>query len=276
MGQRGRPTAQIVLSEDERATLERWARRPKTGQALALRCRIVLAAAEGSTNQQIARSLKCNPVTVGKWRTRFAAKRLDGLIDEPRPGQPRKITDEIVEQVIVATLETTPDDGSTQWSTRSMAAKVGLNQTAVSRIWRTFGLKPHRIEDFKLSTDPQFIDKVRDVVGLYLNPPDAAVVLCVDEKTQVQALDRTAPVLPMLPGIPARQSYTYIRNGTSDLYAALDVASGKVITQMTDQHRAVEFRAFLNLIDKSVPADLSVHVICDNASTHRPPRSCDG
>ena len=271
MGTRGRPTAVIVLSDAERETLERWARRPKTGQALALRCRIVLAAADGVTNQQIAKRLECNPVTVGKWRTRFALKRLDGLIDEPRPGQPRKVTDELVEQVIVTTLETTPDDGSTQWSTRSMAAKVGLNQTAVSRIWRTFGLKPHRIEDFKLSTDPQFVDKVRDIVGLYLNPPDAAVVLSVDEKTQVQALDRTAPVLPMLPGTPARQSYTYVRNGTSDLYAALDVASGKVITQMTDQHRAVEFRAFLNLIDRSVADDLAVHVICDNASTHKAP-----
>ena len=271
MGTRGRPTAVIVLSDGERETLERWARRPKTGQALALRCRIVLAAADCLTNQQIAKRLGCNPVTVGKWRARFAVKRLDGLIDEPRPGQPRKVTDELVEQVIVTTLETTPDDGSTQWSTRSMAAKVGLNQTAVSRIWRTFGLKPHRIEDFKLSTDPQFVDKVRDVVGLYLNPPDAAVVLCVDEKTQVQALDRTAPVLPMLPGTPARQSYTYVRNGTCDLSAALDVASGKVITKMTDQHRAVEFRAFLNLIDHSVPDGLAVHVICDNASTHKAP-----
>jgi transposase len=271
MGQRGRPTARIVLNDDERETLERWARRPTTGQALALRCRIVLAAATGVTNQEIAAELGCNAATVGKWRTRFAVKRLDGLIDEPRPGQPRKITDEIVEQVIVATLETAPDDGSTQWSTRSMAAKVGLNQTAISRIWRTFGLKPHRVDTFKLSTDPQFIDKVRDVVGLYLNPPDAAVVLCVDEKTQVQALDRTAPVLPMLPGTPARQTYTYVRHGTSDLYAALDVASGKVITKMTDQHRAVEFRAFLNLIDKSVPEGLDVHVICDNASTHKAP-----
>jgi transposase len=271
MGQRGRPTAQIVLNDVERETLERWARRPKSGQALALRCRIVLASADGLTNQQIAKDLSCNPVTVGKWRARFAAKRLDGLIDEPRPGQPRKITDELVEQVIVTTLETAPDDGSTQWSTRSMAAKVGLNQTAISRIWRTFGLKPHRVEHFKLSTDPQFVDKVRDVVALYLNPPDAAVVLCVDEKTQVQALDRTAPVLPMLPGTPARQTYTYVRNGTSDLYAALDIASGKVITQMTDQHRAIEFRAFLNLINRSVPAELSVHVICDNASTHKAP-----
>lgn len=271
MGQRGRPTAQITLSDEERETLERWARRPKTGQALALRCRIVLAAAEGSTNQQIAKRLECHPVTVGKWRNRFAERRFDGLIDEPRPGQPRKITDEIVEQVIVATLEESPPEGVTQWSTRSMAARVGLNQTAVSRIWRTFGLKPHRIDDFKLSTDPQFIDKVRDVVGLYVNPPDAAVVLCVDEKTQVQALDRTAPVLPMMPGTPARRSYTYVRNGTSDLYAALDIASGKVITKMTDQHRAVEFRSFLNLIDRNVPDGLAVHVICDNASTHKAP-----
>jgi transposase len=271
MGQRGRPTAQIVLSAGERETLERWARRPSTGQALALRCRIVLAAADGVLNRDIARELGCNPVTVGKWRTRFGLKRLDGLIDEPRPGQPRKITDEIVEAVIVTTLEESPPDGSTQWSTRSMAARVGLNQTAISRIWRTFGLKPHRVEDFKLSTDPQFIDKVRDVVGLYLNPPDAAVVLCVDEKTQVQALDRTAPVLPMLPGTPARRTHTYVRNGTSDLYAALDVASGKVLTHMTDQHRAVEFRAFLNLIDRTVPDELAVHVVCDNASTHKAP-----
>jgi transposase len=271
MGQRGRPTAQIVLSDEEREALQRWARRPTTGQALALRCRIVLAAAGGALNRDIARELKCNAVTVGKWRTRFAAKRLDGLLDEPPPGQPRKITDEVVEQVIVTTLEAAPPDGATHWSTRSMAAKVGLNQTAISRIWRTFGLKPHRIEDFKLSTDPQFIDKVRDVVGLYLNPPDAAMVLCVDEKTQVQALDRTAPILPMLPGVPARRSHDYVRNGTSDLYAALDVASGQVITQMTDQHRAVEFRNFLNLINRNIPDGLAVHVTCDNASTHNAP-----
>jgi transposase len=254
MGQRGRPTAQIVLSDDERETLQRWARRPTTGQALALRCRIVLAAADGALNRDIARELKCSATTVGKWRTRFAAKRLDGLLDEPPPGQPRKITDEIVERVIVTTLEEAPPDGSTQCSTRSMAQHVGLNQTAISRIWRTFGLKPHRVEDLKLSTDPQFIDRVRDVVGLYLNPP--AVVLGVDEKTQVQALDRTAPILPMLPGVPARRSHDYVRNDTSDLYAALDVASGRVITQMTDQLRAVEFRNFLNLINRSVPDDL--------------------
>ena len=271
MGRRGRPTAQVVLSDVERETLERWARRPTTGQALAMRCRIVLGAATGATNQQIAAEVGCNPTTVGKWRTRFAAKRLDGLLDEPRPGQPRKITDELVEEVIVTTLEETPPDGSTHWSTRSMADRVGLNQTAISRIWRAFGLKPHRVEDFKLSTDPQFIDKVRDIVGLYLNPPDAAVVLCVDEKTQVQALDRTAPILPMLPGTPTRRSHDYVRNGTADLYAALDVASGQVITQMTDQHRAIEFRAFLNLINRTVPDDLAVHVVCDNASTHKAP-----
>jgi transposase len=272
MARRGRPTAQIVLSAEEREALVRWARRPTTAQGLALRSRIVLAAADGALNRDIAGDLKCNATTVGKWRTRFALKRLDGLLDEPRPGQPRKITDEIVEQVIVTTLEESPPDGSTHWSTRSMADRVGLNQTAISRIWRTFGLKPHRIEDFKVSTDPQFIDKVRDVVGLYLNPPDAAVVLCVDEKTQVQALDRTAPILPMLPSTPARRSHDYVRNGTSDLYAALDVASGQVITQMTDQHRAVEFRNFLNLINRSVPDELAVHVICDNASTHKAPQ----
>jgi len=271
MGQRGRPTAQIVLSDDEREALQRWARRPKSAQALALRCRIVLAAAEGLTNQRIAKELGCNPVTVGKWRTRFAVKRLEGLVDEPRPGAPRTITDEIVEQVIVTTLETTPVD-ATHWSTRSLAAKLRLNQTAVSRIWRAFGLKPHLVDEFKVSPDPQFIDKVRDVVGLYLNPPDAAVVLCVDEKTQVQALDRTAPILPMLPGVPQRRSHDYVRNGTADLYAALDVASGQVLTKMTDQHRAVEFRAFLNLIDRTVPDGLAVHAICDNTSTPQGPR----
>jgi transposase len=268
---RGRPTAAVVVSDGDREVLERWARRPSSAQALALRCRIVLAAGEDRSNIEIAAELGCSTATVSKWRNRFAERGMDGLSDEPRPGQPRKVTDEVVERVIVATLETTPEDGSTQWSTRSMAAKVGLNQTAVSRIWRAFGLKPHRIEDFKLSTDPQFIDKVRDVVGLYLNPPDAAVVLCVDEKTQVQALDRTAPVLPMLPGTPARRSHDYVRNGTADLYAALDVASGQVITQMTDQHRAVEFRSFLNLVNRSVPDELAVHVICDNASTHKAP-----
>jgi transposase len=267
---RGRPTAQIVLSGEERELLERWARRPKSAQALALRCRIVLAAADGATNQEIAAQLSCHPTTVGKWRTRFAELRVDGLWDEPRPGKPRTITDDDVERVIVATLEETPPD-ATHWSTRSMAKRAGMSQTAIRRIWAAFGLKPHLTEHFKLSPDPQFIDKVRDIVGLYLNPPDAAVVLCVDEKSQIQALDRTAPVLPLLPGVPERRTHDYRRNGTTNLYAALDVASGQVISSMTARHRAQEFLRFLKLIDASVPHHLDVHVVLDNSSTHKTP-----
>jgi transposase len=258
----------VVLSEEERETLERWARRPKSAPALALRCRIVLAAAEGETNTAIAGRLGCNPSTVGKWRRRFAERRLDGLHDEPRPGKPRTISDRQVERVIVKTLEETPAD-ATHWSTRSLAKATGMSQSAVSRIWRAFGLKPHLSESFKLSPDPQFIDKVRDVVGLYLNPPEAAVVLCVDEKSQIQALDRTAPLLPLLPGTPERRTHDYRRYGTTNLYAALDLASGKVIADLTARHRAAEFRRFLNLIDKTVPAELDVHVIVDNSSTHK-------
>ena len=270
MARRGRPTAPLVLSDDERETLERWARRPNSAQALALRCRIVLACAEGATNQEVAAKLGVHQATVGKWRGRFVARRLDGLHDEPRPGAPRKITDEHVERVIVTTLEETPAD-ATHWSTRSMAKASGLNQTAVSRIWRAFGLKPHLAESFKLSPDPQFIDKVRDIVGLYLNPPDAAVVLCVDEKSQIQALDRSAPVLPLLAGVPERRTHDYVRAGTTNLYAALDVASGNVIADLTPRHRAQEFIRFLNLINRSVPADLDVHVVVDNSSTHKTP-----
>jgi transposase len=266
MGQR----AEVVLSEVERETLERWARRPKSSQALAFRCRIVLAAAEGRSSTEIAAELGCTGSTVGKWRGRFARRRLDGLHDEPRPGKPRSISDEDVERVIVKTLEQRPAN-ATHWSTRSMAAATGMSQSAVSRIWRAFALKPHRVETFKLSPDPQFIDKVRDIVGLYLNPPEAAVVLCVDEKSQIQALDRSAPVLPLMPGVPARQTHDYIRNGTTNLYAALDVASGQVIAEMTPRHRAEEFRRFLNQIDKSVPAHLDVHVVLDNSSTHKTP-----
>jgi transposase len=258
----------VVLSEEERETLERWARRPKSAPALALRCRIVLAAAEGETNTAIAGRLGCNPSTVGKWRRRFAERRLDGLHDEPRPGKPRTISDRQVERVIVKTLEETPAD-ATHWSTRSLAKATGMSQSAVSRIWRAFGLKPHLSESFKLSPDPQFIDKVRDIVGLYLNPPEAAVVLCVDEKSQIQALDRTAPLLPLLPGTPERRTHDYRRYGTTNLYAALDLASGKVIADLTARHRAAEFRRFLNLIDKTVPAELDVHVIVDNSSTHK-------
>jgi transposase len=267
---RGRPTAQIALSDEEREVLERWARRPKSAQALALRCRIVLAAAEGATNQEIAARLRCHPTTVGKWRNRFAELRVDGLHDEPRPGKPRTISDADVERVIVTTLEETPPD-ATHWSTRSMAKRSGMSQTAIRRIWAAFGLKPHLSESFKLSPDPQFIDKVRDIVGLYLNPPDAAVVLCVDEKSQIQALDRTAPVLPLLPGVAERRSHDYRRNGTTNLYAALDVASGNVISSMTDRHRSQEFLRFLRLIDTSVPEHLDVHVVLDNSSTHKTP-----
>jgi len=261
---------EVTLTEEEREVLERWARRPKSSQALALRCRIVLAAADGEPSVDIAERLGVNPSTVGRWRGRFARMGLDGLHDEPRPGQPRKITDAEVERVIVKTLEEQPPN-ATHWSTRSMATATGLNQTAISRIWRAFGLKPHQAETFKLSPDPQFIDKVRDVVGLYLNPPDAAVVLCVDEKSQIQALDRTAPVLPLMPGVAERRTHDYVRNGTTNLYAALDVASGQVIADMTPRHRAEEFRRFLNLIDASVPEGFEVHLVLDNSSTHKTP-----
>jgi transposase len=262
--------AEIVLTDEEREVLERWARRPKSSQALALRCRIVLAAAEGRRSKDIAAELGCDPDTVGKWRGRFAARGLDGLHDEPRPGKPRSISDDDVERVIVKTLEEKPRD-ATHWSTRSMAQATGMSQTAISRIWRAFGLKPHQSETFKLSPDPQFIEKVRDIVGLYLNPPDAAVVLCVDEKSQIQALDRSAPVLPLMPGVPERATHDYVRNGTTNLYAALDVASGQVISEMTPRHRSEEFRRFLNTINTAVPEHLEIHVVLDNSSTHKTP-----
>ena len=266
MGQR----AEIVLSGEEREVLERWARRPTSAQALALRCRIVLAAGEGEQSKDIAARLGCSTDTVGKWRGRFARRGLDGLHDEPRAGKPRQIGDDEIERVIVKTLEQPPPD-ATHWSTRSMARATGMSQTAVSRIWRAFGLKPHQTEAFKLSPDPQFIDKVRDIVGLYLNPPDAAVVMCVDEKSQIQALDRSAPVLPLMPGVPERRTHDYVRHGTTNLDAALDVASGQVIADTSPRHRAEEFRHFLNLIERSVPAELDVHVVLDNSSTHKTP-----
>ncbi len=261
---------EVVLSDEEREVLERWARRPKSAQALALRCKIVLAAADGVASKEIAARLGCTKSTVGKWRGRFARRGFDGLHDEPRPGKPRSIGDDRIERVIVKTLEEQPPD-ATHWSTRSMAQATGMSQSAISRIWRAFGLKPHQTEAFKLSPDPQFIDKVRDIVGLYLNPPDAAVVLCVDEKSQIQALDRSAPVLPLMPGVPERRTHDYVRNGTTNLYAALDVASGQVIADMSPRHRAEEFRRFLNLVDSSVPAHLDVHVVLDNSSTHKTP-----
>ena len=267
---RGRRAVEVVLSDVERETLERWARRRKSSQALALRCRIVLGAAAGETNKSIAARLGCVEATVSKWRNRFAERRLDGLADDPRPGPPRTIGDEKVEEVLVKTLEEAPE-GATHWSVRSMAAEAGISPWSVHRIWRAFGLKPHLVEEFKVSPDPQFIDKVRDVVGLYLNPPEAAVVLCVDEKTGVQAIDRTAPILPLLPGTPQRRSHDYRRHGTTDLFAALDAASGKVITAMTARHRSEEFRKFLNLIDKEVPQGLDVHIVLDNVSAHKTP-----
>ena len=261
---------QIVLSEAEREQLEAWTRRRTSAQALALRSRIVLLAAEGSKNAEIARCVGVSRPTVTKWRSRFAAERLDGLVDEPRPGRPRTVTDAQVEDVIVRTLETTPKN-ATHWSTRSMASEVGLTQSAVHRIWRAFGLQPHRQEVWKLSKDPQFVAKVRDVVGLYLNPPERAVVLCVDEKSQIQALDRSAPILPMLPGTPQRATHDYKRAGTSSLYAALDITTGQVIGSLHARHRAIEFKKFLQTIDREVPPDLDVHLILDNASTHKTP-----
>jgi transposase len=237
---------------------------------LALRSRIVLAAAEGFENTEIAQQLAIDHATVRKWRNRFAEDRLDGLVDEPRPGRPRTISDERVQEVIIRTLESTPKD-ATHWSTRSMAAEVGLSQTAVSRIWRAFGLAPRRQQTWKLSKDPLFVAKVREVVGLYLDPPERAVVLCVDEKSQIQALDRTAPILPMLPGVPERATHDYKRSGSSSLYAALDIASGKVIGSLHSRHRAIEFKKFLTTLDREVPAELEVHLILDNASTHKTP-----
>ena len=264
------PAVSIELTSQERAQLEAWARRRSSAQALAARSRIVLLAAEGHNNTEIALRLGVHRPMVRKWRARFAEHRLDGLTDEPRPGRPRTVTDEHVEEVIVKTLETKPKD-ATHWSTRSMAKEVGLTQSAVLRIWQAFGLQPHRQETWKLSTDPQFIDKVRDVVGLYLNPPERAVVLCVDEKSQIQALDRTAPILPMLPGVPERATHDYRRAGTSSLYAALDLTTGKVIGRLHARHRAIEFKRFLQTLDREVPDHLDVHLVLDNSSTHKTP-----
>jgi transposase len=260
----------IVLSEGERVQLEAWSRRRTSAQALAQRSRIVLLAAGGLANREIAEELGVHRTMVTRWRNRFAEHRLDGLTDEPRPGRPRTVTDEQVEEVVVKTLETTPRD-ATHWSTRSMASEVGLTQSAVLRIWQAFGLQPHRQDRWKLSKDPLFIDKVRDVVGLYLNPPERAVVLCVDEKSQIQALDRTAPVLPMLPGTPQRATHDYKRHGTSSLYAALDISTGKVIGKLHSRHRAIEFKKFLQSIDAEVPGHLAVHLVLDNSSTHKTP-----
>jgi len=264
----GDRTGLIVLSVEERETLEAWARRPKTAQALAKRARIVLALAQGKSSVEVAREESLVPWTVRKWRRRFIAESVDGLLDEPRPGAPRKISDADVERVIALTLETT-QAGATHWSTRSMAVRSGMSQSAVSRIWRAFALQPHRTESFKLSKDPQFIEKVRDVVGLYMNPPEHALVLCVDEKSEVQALERTAPLLPMRPGQIERHTHDYRRHGTTSLFAALDAKTGKVLGVCKQRHRSVEFIGFLDHIDAAVPAELSVHIILDNYATHK-------
>lgn len=269
---RGPAAIPIELTETEREALQRWTRRRRSAAGLAQRSRIVLACAEGKTNTAVAERVGVSVPTVRRWRGRFAERGLDGLVDEPRPGRPREIGDQQVEDVIVRTLESEPPDGGTHWSTRQMAQKTGLSQTAISRIWRAFGLQPHRFEHFKLSKDPLFVDKVRDIVGLYLDPPERALVLCVDEKSQIQALDRSAPTLPMLPGTPERATHDYKRHGTSSLFAALDTKSGEVIRSLHARHRAIEFKKFLQKIDSRVPAELEVHLILDSYATHKTPK----
>jgi transposase len=264
----GRPKAALTLTEDERQRLESLAHRSQRTPNLARRARIILACAEGKTNDLVARRLRVTPATVCKWRARFVRDRLEGLYDEPRPGAPRKITDHQIEQVIIRTLETKPR-GATNWSVRSMARATGLNHMAINRIWRAFGLQPHRTETFKLSPDPLLIEKVRDIVGLYINPPEHAVVLCVDEKSQIQALDRTQPLLPMRPGQAERRTYDYERHGTTSLFAALETKTGQVIGEFHRRHRSVEFRKFLDTIEERVPRGLDVHLIMDNYGTHK-------
>jgi len=268
----GRPKAALVVTDAEHRELTSLAHRARSAPAVARRARIILACAGGAANQRVARRLRVNPATVGKWRRRFFTTRVAGLLDEPRVGAPRQITDAQIEEVIVRTLETTPRD-ATHWSTRDMARATGLSAMTISRVWRAFGLQPHRSETFKLSPDPQLVEKVRDIVGLYLNPPEHAVVFCVDEKPQIQALDRTAPLLPLRPGQAERRTHDYrpgsSGHGVTTLFAAMNAAEGKLVTALKGRHRAVEFRQFLDQIDASVPPDRQVHLILDNYSTHK-------
>ena len=264
----GRPLPPLSIGQEQRQQLVSWSRRRKTAQALAMRARIVLLAAEGLSNTAIAQQVSTTLQTVGKWRRRFLEGGIDSLLDETRPGTSRKLGDEDIERVLTLTLESRPDD-ATHWSTRSMAAKTGFSRASIHRIWRAFALAPQRSETFKLSRDPLFIDKVRDIVGLYLNPPERALVLCVDEKSQIQALDRTAPLLPMRPGQVERRTHDYTRHGTTSLFAALDAKTGDIIGQTHRRHRSVEFRAFLDTIEKNVPPELDVHLILDNYGTHK-------
>jgi transposase len=278
----GRPKAELTISDDERSTLQKWARRSKSSQVLALRAKIVLSCADGNDNKQAAAKLGCHEDTVGKWRRRFIEKRLDGLTDEPRPGRVPTITDDQVEEIVVATLEETPND-ATHWSRASMAKRSGLSKSTIGRVWRAFNLKPHASDTFKLSADPFFVEKIYDVVGLYLNPPEHAVVLCADEKSQVQALDRSQPVLPMMPGMPEKRTHDYVRHGTVDLFAAFNIATGLVIAKTYRSHRSKEWIKFLEEINRQVPQlaepdeqdgeprVLEIHVIADNYATHKTP-----
>jgi transposase/transcriptional regulator with XRE-family HTH domain len=270
MARTGRPKAELTVTDEERVQLQRWARRTTSSQALALRSRIVLACGDGLDNKSVAAQLRCAAATVGKWRSRFIAHGLDGLSDEPRPGRPPTISADRVEDVVVATLESVPRN-ATHWSRAKMAERTGLSRSTIGRIWRAFDLKPHRADGFKLSNDPLFVEKVHDVVGLYLNPPEAAVVLCVDEKSQVQALARSQPAFPMMPGMPERRTHDYVRHGTTSLFAAFNTADGSVISSLHRRHRATEFRKFLVKIDSQVPEHLDVHLVCDNYGTHKHP-----
>lgn len=267
---RGRVLPELMLTIAQQEELTGWSRRSKTSQALALRARIILACSQTTSNAEVAQALQVSRHTVGKWRKRFCAQGVDGLLDEPRPGAPRQIGDEVIEAVVVKTLEEKPTD-ATQWSTRSMARALGLSHATVSRIWQAFGLQPHRQQTFKLSSDPMFIEKVRDIVGLYLSPPVKAVVLCVDEKSQIQALDRTQPILPITPGLPERRTHDYMRHGTTTLFAALNIATGEVIGELHRRHRSGEFLQFLRTIEANVPPEQNVHLVMDNYGTHKTP-----